>query len=176
VPEIGSVQEVQIRQTNSSFIAIEQSLPVFVPRRAGKRSDAISDRGDPRLLGLEEQYRNVAKVEVNEVLGFCGWSMSCPSSRYPSARLTMRYETAKVSPNDAMPCRTLFRIKLIIRSAWSSPARYVTNFSFDMLCDVLQQLLALLLLRSPSLGEPFLWCISPLLPGLYLVQSRVFML
>jgi hypothetical protein len=61
-------------------------------------------------LGLEQKDGTVAKVEVNEVLGFCAWSVLLPLPR--GRRHTMGDEAPEVTAHDAMPSGTLATIKL----------------------------------------------------------------
>ena len=57
----------------------------------------------------------------------------------------MRYETAEVSADDAMPCCTLLRIKLEVNQHDEFVLGHIdcSYFSFDMLRNVLQK-------RQPS--------------------------
>jgi len=116
------------------------------------------------LLSLEEQDCYMAEIEVYKVLGFCSASVFSPSTTSP--RLTMRYETAKVSANDAMPCRTLLRIELVRPSAilfvpTAGLVSWGPYFSFDMLCNVLDTGVSPAQLASNWGSEPSLLCTSP---------------
>lgn len=68
-----------------------------------------------RLLSLEEQYGDMAEVEVYEMFRFCLGSVLSLIPRL--IVLTVRHETAKVPTNDAMPCCTLLRVELGHQSA-----------------------------------------------------------
>lgn len=54
----------------------------------------------------------------------------------------MRHETAEIATNDTVPCSTLFRVKLDLRLT-NGPCLdgSSTHLSFDMLCNVLKNVL-----------------------------------